>query len=76
VLGRRAAVVGSAVVLAVGGGAAWAAANGSAPAKKPAPAGPAIMQQQKVQLQKLQRSKSGTGEHHCKHESQVSPADV
>jgi hypothetical protein len=74
-LGRRAAVVGSVVALGVGGGAALAAAHDSAPAKQPAPS-PALMQQQKVQLQKLHRQGLGTGEHHCKHESNVSPADV
>jgi hypothetical protein len=74
-LGRRAAVVGSVVALAVGGGAALAAAHDSAPTKKPVQS-PSLMQQQKVQLQKLQRQGRGTGEHHCKHESNVSPADV
>jgi hypothetical protein len=73
-LGRRAAVVGSVAVLAVGGGAAFAAAHGSSPSKQPA--GPSLVpHQQKVQLRKLERSQR-QGEHHCKHESNVSPADV
>jgi hypothetical protein len=74
-LGRRAAVAGSAVVLAVGGGTAFAAAHGSSPTTKPAPA-PSLVPKHKLQLQKLQRSQRGQGEHHCKHESTVSPADV
>jgi len=74
-LGRRAAVVGSVVALGVGGGAALAAAHGSSPTKKPAP-DVSLMQQQKVQLQKLHREGSATGEHHCKHESAVSPAEL
>jgi hypothetical protein len=74
-LGRRAAVVGSVVVLAVGGGAAFAAAHGDSPSKKPAPAS-SLVPQQKVELRKLERSQRGQGEHHCKHESNVSPADV
>jgi hypothetical protein len=73
-LGRRAAVVGSAVVLAVGGGAALAAAHGSSPSKQPAPSN-SLVPQQKVQLRQMQRSRAH-GEHHCKHESTVSPADV
>jgi len=73
-LGRRAAVAGSAVVLAVGGGAAFAAAHGNSPSKQPAPA-PSLVPQQKVQL-KLQRTQHGQSEHHCKHESTVAPADV
>ena len=72
-LGRRAAVAGSAVVLAVTGGAALAAAHGNSPSKQPAQS-PSLVPQQKVQL-KLQRSR-GQGEHHCKHESTVAPADV
>jgi len=73
-LGRRAAVAGSAVVLAVGGGAAFAAAHGSSPSKQPAQS-PSLVPQQKVQL-KLQRSQRGQGEHHCRHQSAVAPADV
>ena len=73
-LGRRAAVVGSAVVRAVGGGAALAAAHGSSPSKQPAPSN-SLVPQQKVQLRQMQRSRA-QGEHHCKHESTVSPADV
>jgi hypothetical protein len=73
-LGRRAAVVGSVVVLAVGGGTALAAAHGSSPRKEPAQK-PSVVPQQKVQL-KLQRSQRGKGEHHCRHQSAVSPADV
>ena len=73
-LGRRAAVVGSVVVLAVGGGTALAAAYGSSPSKQPAQS-PSLVPQQKVQL-KLQRSQRGQGEHHCRHQSAVSPADV
>ena len=73
-LGRRAAVVGSVVVLAVTGGAALAAAHGNSPSKQPAQS-PSLVPQQKVQL-KLQRTQRGQGEHHCKHESTVAPADV
>ncbi len=73
-LGRRAAVVGSVVVLAVGGGTALAAGRGSSPSKQPAPSR-SLVPQQKVQLRQLQRSHA-RGEHHCRHESAVSPADV
>ena len=73
-LGRRAAVVGSAVVLAVGGGTALAATHGSSPSKQPATS-PSLVRQQKVQLE-LQRSQRGLGEHHCHHQSTASPADV
>ena len=72
-LGRRAAVAGSAVVLAVGGGAALAAAHGNSPSKQQSPS-PSLVPQQKVQLRQLERSQRG--EHHCKHESTVAPADV
>ena len=74
-LGRRAAVAGSAVVLAVGGGAAFAAAHGNSPSKQQSPS-PSLVPQQKVQLRQLERSQRGAGEHHCKHESAVAPADV
>ncbi len=74
-LGRRAAVAASAVVLAVGGGAALAAAHGDSPGKQPAPSS-SLVPQQKVQLRKLERSQRSQGEHHCKHQSTVAPADV
>ena len=74
-LGRGAAAVGAAVVLAVGGGAAFAAAHGSSSSKQPARS-PSLVQKQKVQLRKLERSQRGQGEHHCRHESNVSPPDV
>lgn len=69
-LGRKAALVGSVVVLAIGGGTALAATHASSQGKTPAK--PLVKPQKQLQLQKQQRR----GEHHCKHESQVSPADV